>query len=456
MKKIWLIAFLFNSPLLLFSLDYNLDLFTNFESYGGKGSVSLLDFCYYQKQNLINYGVSINLDTFFPKVPVEIKTGNLSFTGGISKLNSPSLTSTPTPFSSYTPATLYNKSSLPSYTSYSKEQSVFMQAGFTDRTKPLQKLLFSAVYAPYSTGTATTASFLVQVRPVKNFTIYTSASLGLFPFEEKTNSSWFSEKLYYHKDTLFSANFNLSAKTPLFVTNNFLTLYESPFGQAQFTFRNENSLKTRRFHFNLAEFYNPNEQLYTSSQKFLTRQLQIKAGSSYQTVTGQKMPFFLKLGTSSFFDYDFENDECSTKLSAGFKLTGQDLNTTGTITANGTVKKEGSSFDYNFSSLSISVQNKMYTKILTPSLNTGFSFSPGASTAKTQTWTTTEKIQLGLSFGNKFYVTNTAALNIRQKNFIFDQLSFDDSLTLKLKLNHFSLTGKITFETFDYTKSSSN
>ena len=99
-----------------------------------------------------NFGFLITSAKFIKKLPFEVKVGNLSAGGSLSRLNSPELSNGTSPFSNGIISVSGLTANLPGYTSFSKTESTFLQLKVNQLTKHPFSLCVNLWLAPENPG----------------------------------------------------------------------------------------------------------------------------------------------------------------------------------------------------------------------------------------------------------------------------------------------------------------
>ena len=95
-----------------------------------------------------SYGVLLNTEKLINNFPLVIKYGNLSYSGSLSRLNSPELSKGSSPFSLPMLSTSGLSANLPGYTSYSNPESAFVQLKMKGLFKSSLSLTMNMAVSP--------------------------------------------------------------------------------------------------------------------------------------------------------------------------------------------------------------------------------------------------------------------------------------------------------------------
>ena len=337
-----------------------------------------------------NYGISLTTQKLLPLFPITIKAGNLSQTGSISRLNSPSLSSSLSAFSSAFTNAQTLQASLPSYSSFSKAQGYFLQAGFAPK-KIIRIFDLSSFYDDQNFICCANLKF----SPFKKVDFSLCTTGGIFDYQKKRSDSWFLTEDFYNKGQHLCFNNQLCVSSNKFSSLFIVSTYETPFCELANTWRSENVIKFRHFTFNLSGFYNPNELVITSSDKKLYPLLQIKSGAKYQFIMGQKAPVICASVFNLLADINLNETEHTLKSAFGFKLTGANITSQLTANINANVKNQPDDILIDFAGASVQTTNSFYIKNLKSVLSGKFTFTPNAK--KTE-WTYSEKCGINFEY----------------------------------------------------------
>ena len=162
MKKIWLIAFIFN----LFccfsaAIDFDSPVF------GIKADFGFAEGVFYVKDDSVTYGAALFTKYIFPSLNMTLKIGKLSAAGGYSKLNSPALSASASAFSCSVSTASGMTANLPGSSSYSKTLSVFWEWEHKANQSPLQKFKINAFAIPSNSFENAAVSVSAKIKASK-------------------------------------------------------------------------------------------------------------------------------------------------------------------------------------------------------------------------------------------------------------------------------------------------
>ena len=472
MKHIWLIAFLFGLELFACGTlylhaqtvslrsDYDFskeELITStklsFPCFEGRVSVQTAP-PLHQENIVWNYGLSINTKKLLPVFPITLKIGNLSAAGSLSKLNSPVLSQTVSPFlqTSYL-KTFKLQTSLPSYNSFSNLQSYSLEAGWNPNSfvKNLSLVLFYKTNKKTDNTQTTqnngvlTASFQTKLNPSKKTTIEFCSTGGVYPYKEKKKTK--KSNYHYSAGNHICFNNQISFSSKSFSSLLIISTYQSPFGDFANTWRTENLLKLNNLSFDLCGFFNPHNNILTSSEKKLNPLLQFSIGGQYKFWGKIIVPVLFTAGLNTLVDINYTENKHSLKTAAGLRYSAQFFSGKLSANINFSIENQNEILKAEISGGSIEMSNYFYLNKLTPSIIAKCSFSPNT---KRTSWTISEKFGLNfeyelpnenLSFTNKNQITFTQKTGLQQNG-----ISFTSTLSAKFQFRFCSLHVHLEFQ----------
>lgn len=456
----WLIALFFNTSILLFwggnnvlfaqsklegfYFDYRFD-------YAGIGSekkeyissanlsIPLLDFKGSIDDNKTNYGINFHTEKLFPKIPVQIKAGNLSLSGSISKLNSPALSSSLSPFFTAAADTTFIKASLPSYNQFNKPQSYFFQASAGDNKDFFKNIVLNF----FSDSKTYAASTFIDISPFDILELKFSNTTGIFPYDKKKLTKWFNQELFYHASNHISSNTQAEIKIKRFYLLGAMNVYQSPFNDYNFTYSIENKIRLKRFQFNLSSFYNPNDFVLTSSDKTLSPVLQIKSGLQYQSLNGINNPVIVNSGFSTLLNINLNDTNHTVKSAVGFRITGAKYYGSFSASSNFDLSNEKETVKINFTEAAVQTTNSFNISKLKTELIANGTFSPQKNF---ESWIINQKYGINLSLSTNPLISFNNTLKLIYKNNAIKKESFTSSLNVKFQSRFCSLQLHLEFQ----------
>ena len=402
----------------------------------------------YTNKSKWNYGASLSSQKLFPKIELNLKAGNLSSSGSLSKLNSPGLSSLTSPFAStIRPSTL--QVSLPQYDSFSAKQSYSLEAAIkpSKLIKQINLVMFYKTQDEQDNMGALTASAQIKASPWKKTELSLCTTGGIYPYKKKNVTTWFTDELFYHDGEHFCINnqlfFNSSHFSSLFIHS----IYQSPFGDFLYTWRSENQIKLEHFTFNLSSFYNPNDEVITSSDKKLKPLLQVCSGIQYKTFMQTRLPVLITTGINSQGDFNLAEKNHTLKTTAGVKYSASDFSGVLCAGINTSLENQTEGFKTVFTGGSVESSNSFYINDFTPSATAKFSFTQDSKQKK---WTYSEKLGINFEYepqNNKVSFTNKNAITFTQKQGeLKNKIEFTSSLTAKFQFRFCSLHVHLEFQ----------
>ncbi len=332
------------------------------------------------KGDSYNFGLTATNQKLTKSLPFYLKFGNLSASGLLSKMNSPSLAASAAPFASSVSSAMGLTASLPAYTSFTKAMSFFSQVG-------LHNQLFSCNcafwYSPEEEKIAFTSFGSLHFSKKLHFEF--SAGGGFFPYAQSSQSEWFSTSPFYPAGSHFSSALELSCVIYNLKSFFMCALNETPFGRASTCFRGENRLAGEHFSFTGSAFFNgdlPNAPNITASAKVLSSQLQLKGNLQYKAfLKTRRFPLFVKTGITAYSAISLQNE--MHELRFGY---GNQFIFPACLLQFSLVTKFDSEWDYraqlpgtillSFDDATFQIKNVWYFSFASPSLTFAFSLNP--------------------------------------------------------------------------------
>ena len=294
---------------------------------GTKISSPFTEFHFSAREEKRNFGILLTTKNLSKQIPVELKYGNLSFAGSLSRLNSPELSKGISPFTSSILSTNCVSALLPGYSSFTKPESTFFQIKLQNLNKSPFSLTVNMSASPDNSYPF--FSSLISNRFFSNQLILNaSCTAGKFFYEENTGTAWFLNSPYYNHSEHICSLFQFSAiykgrNSNKSIQSVFTTaLYESPFGPYSAAYRTDIKISMKNIDFFTEAFLNPYEDLLTSSGKELEPCTEFKTGFT------TKQPFlfktsnllFIKTGLNAFTRLNFTKNEHDLRINAGIQF----------------------------------------------------------------------------------------------------------------------------------------
>lgn len=443
MKNIRLIAFLFNITLatvcggrnLVWAED-NQKLFnlskTEFTASGK------IDFPFLQVKSSVrnkgqaeidyNYGLMLTSRPFTPGFPITVKAGMLSAGGSISRLNSPELSSSLNAFGSDTVKLKELQAFLPGTSGYSKPNAIYTQIMAAGKK-------FSFSTDSFYDADTLTGDLTFKFSPVKKIDIGLNAGAGIYPFKEKSRSSWFNQEGFYRQGNHLCASSQIFINLFNFSTLFTLSSYQSPFGIFQNTFRSENAIKFKNFSFYLNSFFNEFDGLITSSGKSLAPLLQLQGGGKYKFTSQSKKPVIVTTGINNLLEINLDQKSHSAKTVFGVKVQGAAFSWELDLNAGMNIQSQEDGIKLDFTDGNCKTALGFKIKEVRSQVNAALNFSPDS---KKEKWNFTEKLGLKLEYGGNFKISSTNTLTLSQKK--ENKISFTSSLSARAEFRFFNLS----------------
>lgn len=373
------------------------------------------EFRFSKQEDKFNFGImtssaKLSKDLFFTT-----KTGNLSCSGLLSKMNNPFLSAASSPFQSIATNSGIS-ANLPGSSTFSNSVSSFFEIGSIHKKSILREIKINSLYSPDKEILAFSAfsdiSFLNN-----NISLKVSCGAGFFPYEEYSSSSWFMNSAFYHNGNHFCSFYQLSIKLPSVSTLFSTGIYETPFGSFSTLHRIDSQISSKHFVFQFSSLYNPNSNnlsIITSSDKTLEDCLQFNVGLQYKFVTGKNFPIHIKSGIMGYTSIKLSQEEHPVKISGGVQISSPfaAISLTGYMNAtdnSSNVNSQGISFN----DASIKLKNTFYLQNFIPSLSVSSSINPDKTYS---TFSFTHKISTSLSHTSIPKISASGSYNISQQN----------------------------------------
>ena len=437
---------------------------------GARFTTSFSDLRFTARPDKINFGAAAFSSNVFPRLPLTFKAGNLSAGGALSTLNSPELTTSSSPFTTSSSATPPLTATLPGYSSFSKPVSAFLE--FATPGPSNQKLPSTPAALPWflpfslklNTWFTQQASSPVvsfsSIFPCSNKQMSFSATYigGIFYYNDNSSGSWFLKSPYYPAGQHFcgllqlSADFKKSKKLPGLAVNLSALLYESPFGFFQTAYRAEAKVTTKRLQIFLQAFFNPYDQLLTSSGKSLFPSLQLKSGLIFKSPAKVaslyfEQPVFLRAGINFHSKINLTKPEHPLKANAGLQLSTDKASHSLSFSMEGNfLAKAPQALPDDFSLKNFSAQLKNCWKAgnFSPNLTAGLNLPTSSLSSKKYVLTAgtgfkpdSPKIPLTIN------ATTTLTISPQPQD-QSPQTKLSASLTLQLQTKYLKITGKLS------------
>ena len=305
--------------------SFRVDFYTDSDkTLASKITTPYLETRFSKREEKTNFGITISTKKIFPAVSFTLKTGNLSGGGSLSRLNNPVLSNSSSPFSSGISEPSLCTASLPGYTSFSKIPSAFFQV----KLPPLLNKTVSAEVSCFASPEASSPVTSILISAVlfkRKLKINFSSAAASFPYTENSFSSWFSNEAYYPEGNHFCAINELSVQAgrkSTFYSGLTAVCYESPFGSLPLNLRLDLKFSSTHMDIYATGFYNPDDGIFTSSQKSLPSCAQLKGGFLLKSLMGKTSgtPVFVKTGINVFSTIYLMQLEHPLKINAGIQL----------------------------------------------------------------------------------------------------------------------------------------
>ena len=330
----------------------------------------------------VNFGLSLSTKKLLPSPPflpchITVKTGNLSGGGALTKLGNPTLSASTSPFSTGISSPTALTASLPSYSSFSKPESALFQFETSGHTKVLANLWLT----PTSPSPVVSTQLSVPIT-ADRLTLSLSAVAGRFNYDASSSStsSWFSNQAYYKAGTHLCSLFQFASSYKKTFSATFAAgLYESPFGTLPVNLRTDLNLKTKKLEVFTSAFYNPQQDLITSSQKKLDSCIQLKAGFITKGMGHiLSIPLIIKTGFNAFSSINLLGYEHPLLTNAGLQLSDGTATLSFTSSLKLTIPTPPPALSPSkpeFESLTLQLKNSWNLNLISPSAGASVTFT---------------------------------------------------------------------------------
>lgn len=399
------------------------------------------------QEEKVNLGVSAFTDPIAKNLGVSLKYGHLRLGGSLSKLNNPLLSSSNSPFSAGISTPSCISASLPTYTSFSNPFSLFFQFGNFIKKDSLLSWKANCFYSPESYKSACSlllfkSFFNREMKLTGQFT------LGYFPYDENSISSWFTDELYYHAGNHFCINYQQSFEYKKFYTSFLQGIYESPFGSWSSIFRSDNKISTDHFIFTLSGLYNPNTRentIITSSDKILDKGLQFRSSLQYKFRTGKIFPVFIKNAFGSYINIKLKEYDKDIKIFTASQITCPHTAisllacVTGALNTLNPYSPEVT-FDY----VTFKINSSFYTESFIPGINASVTINPSSSY---DSISTLSAFGLKLNYSGFPKSSASISINLNHKDGELSSSKFSASLKTTFSLKNLNVILKFSADT---------
>lgn len=451
----FLLLFLFCCPGLYSKASadssFRVDFYADSEkTFASKITSPYLETRFSKREEKNNFGLAFSTQKILSDLSFTLKTGNLSGGGSLSRLNNPLLSVSSSPFTSGISEPSLCTASLPGYTSFSKTPSAFFLVKFPSIFKKTITAELSCFAAPEASSPVT--SILISALLFKrNLKINFSSTGGGFPYEENSSSSWFSNEAYYPQGKHFCTINELSIKAGrknTFYTGITMACYETPFGSLPVNLRLDLKFSSTHTDIYATGFYNPDDGIFTSSQKSIPSCVQLKGGFLLKSLMGKTTGslVFVKTGINVFSTIYIMQLEHPLKVNAGIQLSSGRTSFSLSASINFTLiatEKNLTPEQADFSGFSIQLKDCWHFKYA----DIEGVFSAAYTPQKDESIASKYKITLNLSSNTAQKFSGSTSLNFNSKGGSNFQKKISASLNTRLNYKFVYFTGKLSFST---------
>lgn len=351
-------------------------------NFGGKINLKGISLRIFDSSEILNFdeefllknpqiGVAADFYSLF-KIPINIKFGNLTFSGVSSKLNSPSLSSYVSGFSNSV-SNLRNFSvSLPTISSSQKDLAVSVSSFLKFKEILLKNITFSVFCdenLKFAAGINSEFDFLNNKFEVAYSVLFSKVS--------RTEDLWNLEHKVFPETQVISSLFETKFASKYFDSTFSVNIYENPFGKADFCFTTQNKLKVRFFSVGFQGFFTSADEILTSSGKYLQVRQQYKIIPQIKILFSKN--FLINFGISGLIEEKkysvFEDSNYFAKFSNGIEFKSLNNSTKVSVSISDLIFSSSESEIFSKSKIGINLKSYFY-KFLNSLVSINFSYFP--------------------------------------------------------------------------------
>ena len=437
----------------LFSQEaFKLEIYGDSQKNGGSRIISpVTELRLSSKPGKMNYGVLLNTEKIYSRVPVTIKYGNLSYSGSLSRLNSPELSNGTSPFSSSIMTTSGLTANLPGYTSFSNPESAFAQIKMNRLFNSSLSLLMNLAISPENEEPFFSA--MLSDKLLSNrLSLNTSFTAGKFFYTDNSSASWLLDTPYYAAGQHFSSLFQFSATYKQKASGNSLqaaamaAVYESPFGPYTALYRADLKYIMKNTELFSAAFLNAYEDTLTSSGKKLEPSAQFKAGLITKKpflLKAEKL-YFLKLGANAYSRFNLTKNEHPLRLNTGIQLYSDLTSLSFSLSSDfklNSLTPESPPQSLKKNGLSFQIKNSWYLEKITAGLTLNIEENKYKIALNLSNSSNGKKQKLNGK------LSGSSAFSFSLKDQKLSDKKLSASLTCRLLLRNLTVIGKMSFQT---------
>ena len=389
-------------------------------------------------QNNYNFGVSGFTEKILPMFPCSAKVGNLSESGSLSRLKSFLLSGGNSPFSVDFAGASSIYSNLPSFSSFTKPISTFVQIGYSSKSSKrksdcfsLNEVRINGFYTPQSKNIAasTYASSSFFQNKIK---ISASFTAGDFFYQENESSSWFLSDFYFPDGRHFCSLSQMTAEILHYKISFSQGLYENAFGNYSSVFRLDNLFSVKNSSLTFSCYFNPNskfQKVLSSSQTLLQDVIQLKSTFTHKFMAKKS---FIKIGILAYTKMGLSDNFALGKLSFGAQITNPLFSVNFYFYGNSNFLRNFDSVTAELEDIGFNFSNKWYFSVLSPAFSASSTFSFSDNYNKVNS---SSKISLKLAFlkNPKVYSDASYSFSTKNSNLSSQNMQFSISSTFIIK-----------------------
>lgn len=407
---------------------------------GGKISIPNAAACFYKSENKINFAGNFCINNIIKNIQINVKLGNISYSGILSKLNNPALSDFISPLGNSSVNTSDITAVFPNLISFSNPVSYYGNINFNKKLKGTLSTSFSSYFVPDKIFCLSLYGKYKIHRQTFSFSQIAVNS----PYKENIPSSWYSRNFITKKDYYYPAGKHTNLLNQLEYSNqNFSTLFtlgvfeniwkHSP----ALIYKSENKISSGATIISCSFYINPNiDFVLTNSEKKLENLIQFKFLLQKRFVLPFNTAAFLKAGSGFYFDspvyYNTNLWIQNIKNSFGMQMILPVFRLTGILQIDSLIKQKNEP-DINFGEgISVNMKVQWFLNKIQPDITGSFTYKKNETK---NTFSTLEKIVFSVSFLENPKILVNSSLKITQKNLIHDSLEISASLSARYSWN---------------------
>lgn len=396
-----------------------------------------------------NFGISVFSDNYLKHFPIKCQAGNLSVGGIISKFNDPGIDSSASAFGGCYSAPTIITSTLPSYSSFTKPFSVFLEAGWENEKTFLRNITFNSTYTPDTKDLSFSGK--IKIGFTEKFDITNTLGISIYKIKENESTSWYLDIPYYKDSGSFCLGEQFSINLFNFSSNFSIFCYKSPFEKEKKLdtikniYKTESKFENNHLKIGISAFFNNFRNIISPENKVLTPGTQIKTNIQYNNDFGKNDSYSIKAGITAYgnikSEYNSEDDfKFGIAASASFPFS--------TVFAEGafSYKFIESSKNMNLKFISANIGNSWKIRFFSPEITISSQYYiPEKKFNISRPINKNYKINLNLHFWDDI-ITNNNSFSFSMKENRICNKKFKTSVNFNFSYKKILISGKIAGE----------